>query len=141
MTPTTGDIFLLYGMTAAVFFIIDLVWLGAAAKGLYDRHIGGLLREQVNWVAAVLFYLLYIGGIQFFVLIPALQENSGIAHTALVGSLLGLFAYSTFDLTCLALIRNWSVTITIIDILWGTFLTGSTAALVIWLTRFVIEIG
>ena len=67
-----------YGLTAGVFFMIDLFWLGAAAKGLYERHIGSLLRENVNWTAAILFYLMYIGGIQYFVLIPALQEGQGI---------------------------------------------------------------
>ncbi len=124
-----------YGLTAGVFFIIDLFWLGAAAKGLYERHIGSLLRENVNWTAAILFYLMYIGGIQYFVLIPALQEGQGILQTAITGGLLGFFAYCTFDLTCLALIRNWSIFITVIDIVWGTLLTGFTSAITLWLAR------
>lgn len=133
--------FLVYGLTAIVFFIIDLFWLGVVAKGLYDRYIGGLLRDQVNWVAAVLFYVIYIGGIQLFVLVPALQDSSSILRAALMGGLLGFFAYSTFDLTSLALIRNWPVTVTVIDIIWGTLLTGSTAAVVVWLARTVLKLG
>jgi uncharacterized membrane protein len=136
-----GSILLVYGVTASVFFIIDLFWLGAAAKGFYDRYVGSLLRDQVNWTAAVIFYLIYIGGIQVFVLIPALEEGSGILRTAIMGGLLGLFAYSTFDLTSLALIRNWSVTVAVVDIAWGTVLTGSTAAIVLWLTRALFKIG
>ncbi len=130
-----GNMLVVYGLTAGVFFIIDLFWLGAAAKGLYERHIGSLLRENVNWTAAILFYLMYIGGIQFFVLIPAIQEGDGILRTALTGGALGFFAYCTFDLTCLALIRNWSLFISVIDIIWGTLLTGFTSAVTLWLVR------
>ena len=131
------DGLLLYGLTVAIFFIIDLFWLGVAAKGLYARYIGGLLRENVNWSAAILFYLIYIGGIQLFVLYPALDEGSGILKTALMGGLLGFFAYCTFDLTCLALLRNWSLFITVVDIIWGTFLTGATAAATLWMARWL----
>lgn len=130
-----GQLLMLYGLTAGVFFLIDLFWLGAAAKGLYERHIGSLLRENVNWTAAILFYLIYIGGIQFFVLIPAVQEGHSIFKTAMIGGALGFFAYSTFDLTCLALIRNWSLFISIVDIIWGTLLTGFTSAVTLWLAR------
>jgi uncharacterized membrane protein len=129
---------LLYGLTVVIFFMIDLFWLGVAAKGLYARHIGGLLRENVNWAAAILFYLVYIDGIQFFVLYPALADGSGILKTAITGGLLGFFAYCTFDLTCLALLRNWSLFITVVDIMWGTFLTGTTAAATLWLIRFIL---
>lgn len=131
------DYLLLYGLTAAIFFMIDLLWLGVAAKGLYARHIGGFLRENVNWTAAIVFYLVYIGGIQLFVLYPALESGSGILKTAITGGLLGFLAYCTFDLTCLALFRNWSLFISIVDIIWGTFLTGFTAAATLWLARLI----
>ena len=141
MTLSTGHILATYGITAGVFFILDLFWLGFAAKAIYDRYIGSLLREQVNWAAAILFYAIYIGGIQLFVLVPALQDGSGIMRTAIMGGLLGFFAYATFDLTCLALIRNWSTTIVVVDIIWGTFLTGGTAAIVLWLARTILKLG
>jgi uncharacterized membrane protein len=141
MKLSLGQLLLVYGLTGLVFFVIDLFWLGFAAKGFYERHIGGLLRDQVNWVAAGLFYSLYIGGIQIFVLQPALQSGSGILRTAIMGGLLGLFAYGTFDLTSLALIRKWSVTVTVVDMLWGTILTGATAAATLWLTRTLFKIG
>ena len=121
---STGNIILIYLLTAGVFFIIDLFWLGVAAKGFYDRHLGGQLRDRVNWPAAVLFYLIYIGGIMIFVLIPAIQSDSSLMSTVILGGLLGMFAYSTFDLTSLALFKNWSVTVVVVDILWGIILTG-----------------
>lgn len=139
MKMSLWNLMAVYGLTAGVFFIIDLFWLGFAARGLYDRHIGSLLREQVNWVAAILFYLIYIGGIQLFVLMPALEDGSGILRTAVMGGLLGFFAYCTFDLTSLALIRNWSVTIVLVDIVWGTLLTGGTSALALWICRAMIK--
>ena len=136
-----ANLAVVYGLTAGIFFVIDLIWLGAAARGLYDRHIGGLLRDQVNWAAAVLFYLIYIGGILVFVQIPALSEGWSLFRVALYGGMLGFFAYATFDLTSLALIRNWSLTITVVDLTWGTVLTGSTAALSVWLGRLLLKIG
>ena len=111
----------------------DLFWLGVVAKGLYAKHIGGLLRDQVVWPAALAFYAVYIGGIVLFVLAPSFRDGSGVGMTALLGGALGFFAYSTFDLTCLALLRNWSLTITLIDIAWGAVLTGMTSAVSRWL--------
>ena len=141
MKITLVQILLIYGLTAMVFFVIDLVWLGVAAKEFYAKHIGALLRDQVNWIAAILFYAIYIGGIQLFVLYPALQDNWGIFRTAVMGGLLGFFAYSTFDLTSLALIRGWSLTVVLVDLAWGTLLTGSTAAVVVWLIRLIFKVG
>ena len=135
MNLQLGNILLMYATTVVVFFVIDLFWLGLAAKELYEKTIGGFLKEQVNWTAALLFYSIYIGGMQVFVLAPALQGGSGLVRTAVMGGLLGMFAYSTFDLTCLALFRNWPISITVIDIAWGTLLTGITSAAVLWIVR------
>jgi uncharacterized membrane protein len=135
MDSSVTTVVLSYAVTAGVFFAFDLVWLGWAAKGLYERHVGELLRDRVNWLAAVLFYAIYIGGIQMFVMLPAIAAGDGIWSTAVKGGMLGFFAYSTFDLTCLALVRGWSKTLTVIDIMWGTLLTGSTAAATLLLVR------
>lgn len=118
----------IYLVTAVVFFIVDLLWLGVFAKGFYDRHLGSLLSERVNWTAAILFYLIYIGGILVFVLIPGLKEGSSISRIAFMGGLLGLFAYATFDLTSLALIRGWPVIVVWADIAWGIVLTAAVSA-------------
>ncbi len=131
--------FLLYAITAIVFFAIDLLWLGIVAKNLYDQHLGALLLEKVNWAAAILFYIIYIGGIQVFVLHPAILGGTGLLKAAIMGGLLGFFAYSTFDLTSLALFKGWSMTVVLIDILWGTFLTGTVAAVALWLARMFIR--
>lgn len=134
------DIAAVYGLTALVFLVVDFLWLGVFAKEFYARHLGSFLRDQVNWTAALLFYTIYIGGMCLFVVGPALAEGTSITRTLVFGALLGLFAYSTFDLTNLALVRNWPPAVVVVDIIWGTVLTALTSALVVWLTRAVLKI-
>ncbi len=111
-----------------VFFIIDILWLGIIAKNLYQKEIGAFLKEKVNWIAAFTFYLLFIGGLVFFALRPAIEEQSffiALSH----GAFFGLIAYATYDLTNLATMKNWPLKITVIDLIWGTFLGTSTASI------------
>lgn len=117
-----------YLTLAAIFVAIDSVWLGLIANKLYKSHIGGLLKEKPNFVAAAAFYLLYIAGLQIFALEPALERES-LAYAMTRGALLGLLMYATYDLTNLSTLKNWPVKITIIDMLWGTFITGLTVTL------------
>lgn len=125
----------IYAVTTIVFFLIDLIWIGVVARNFYARTIGHMLRESVNWPAALIFYLVYIGGIVFFVLAPAIRSGSRIGHVALRGGLLGVFAYGTFDLTALALIEGWPVIVAIVDMVWGAVLTAGTASGAFWISR------
>lgn len=133
------NIFSVYMIIATVFFLIDLIWLGVVAKGFYAKHLGHMLREQVNWSAAVAFYLVYIAGIQIFVVGPALKGSWSMMHTALLGGVLGFFAYCTFDLTALALFKHWPVRVAVVDIAWGTLLTAATAATALFVARVVLK--
>lgn len=130
---------LVYGITTVVFFLIDLIWIGIVASDFYARTIGDLLAESVNWGAALLFYPMYIGGIVFFVLVPAIEQGASIRRTALAGGLLGLFAYGTFDLTALALLDGWPVIVTIVDMMWGTCLTAATATGALLCSRMLMR--
>jgi uncharacterized membrane protein len=78
---------------------------------------------------------MYIGGIVLFVLAPAIRSGSKLCHVALMGGLLGVFAYGTFDLTALALLEGWPVIVTIVDMVWGAVLTGGTASGAYWISR------
>lgn len=131
------DLLLLYLVTGGVFFAIDLLWLGVSAKDFYARHLGGLLNDRVNWTAALLFYGIYIGGILVFVLVPAIQHGT-VSSAAVMGALLGLFAYATFNLTNLALVRGWPWIVAVIDILWGMVLTGSVSAISVWIGKKIM---
>ena len=117
----------LYGLMALVFFAIDLVWIGVVAQSFYQKYLGTLLRPDVVWVAALLFYAIYIAGILVFAVLPAATAGSLIRAVAL-GAFLGFFAYATFDLTCLALFRDFPVTVVVVDLAWGTVLTASVSA-------------
>lgn len=115
----------LYLATVPVFFAIDMLWLGFIANSLYQSKLAHLL-GPVNWPVAVTFYLIYIVGILFFAVRPAL--DSGSTTTALLlGAAFGFFTYATYDLTNLSTLKDWPVTITIIDIIWGTVLSASVA--------------
>ena len=115
-----------YLLTTVVFFIIDMTWLGFIAKGIYARYLGGFLSDQINWAAAIVFYLLFIIGIFLFVIFPALEKQSW-QHALLFGALFGFFTYATYDLTNLATLKGWPLNIVFIDIVWGMVLTGSVS--------------
>ncbi len=112
-----------YLLTSLVFFAIDMVWLGVLAKNLYRKHLFGLLADQVNWSAAIIFYLLFIVGIFVFVILPAVEKNS-LFTAVWLGAFFGIVTYATYDLTNLATLKNWPLPIVFIDIAWGAVLTS-----------------
>ncbi len=118
---------ILYLCTALVMWPLDLLWLGVVARTVYRREIGGLLLDRPEIVPAVLFYLVYVVGVVVFAVRPAVQ--SGEVTTAVVyGALFGFMAYATYDLTNLATLRGYTLTIASIDLAWGTILTAISAA-------------
>ena len=117
---------LVYGITTLIFFAIDMLWIGLIARSFYREKLGFILSTEVNWPAAIVFYLLYIGGILYFAVLPALREHHW--QTAVMqGAVLGLLCYATYDLTNMATIKNWPLVVVIVDMLWGVVLTGSVA--------------
>ena len=112
----------LYFATLIAFLAIDMVWLGLVARTVYQKYLGFLLTPTTNWIAAVLFYLLFILGILVFVVVPGLQNNL-LKATLLRAALFGLVTYATYDLTNLATVKNWPVLITVLDMAWGTILS------------------
>lgn len=104
-----------------------MIWLGIVSNGFYKNQIGFLLKPDVNWVAAILFYLLFIVGLIVFVISPAMEKNS-LAHALLFGVLFGLISYATYDLTNLATVKDWPLIVTIVDMVWGALLGGLVSA-------------
>ncbi len=121
----------LYALTLPVFFAIDMVWLGLVAKNFYRNQIGFLMRETPNWTAAILFYLLFMVGLIIFVIQPAVIKREWV-YALQYGALFGFMTYATYDLTNLAVTKNWPLTVTIVDLLWGTVLAASVSAVVYW---------
>ena len=115
-------------ITLTTFLAIDGLWLTVIAKDFYAKHLGFLMTKTPNLWAALSFYLIYVVALIVFVISPALQKDS-LWSAILLGALFGLCAYATYDLTNLATIKNWPLLITVIDLIWGTFLSASVAGL------------
>src|SRR5215217_2927885 len=108
-----------YIVTAIVFLGLDFVWLTRVALGLYRRELGSLLLDKPNLAIAGVFYLLFVVGIVVLAIHPALT-GGGWLTALLFGAVLGLVAYGTYDITNLSTLKNWSLTVTVADIAWGT---------------------
>lgn len=108
----------LYFIALPVFLAIDAVWLTLIAKNFYAKHIGYLMAKNPNLLAALIFYLIFIAGLVFFVITPALDKKMWI-HALLAGAFFGLVSYATYDLTNLATVKDWPLLVTIIDLIWG----------------------
>ena len=125
---------MLWAIAAVIFLALDMVWLLWLGREFYVDEIGSLLRETPNLAAAGAFYVLYIAGLVFFVIKPAYMAGS-ISQALIHGALLGLLAYGTYDLTNLAVLKGFTTKIAIIDMAWGSLLTGMTAAFTVWVSR------
>jgi uncharacterized membrane protein len=127
---------ILWVVAAVLFLVIDMVWLLWLGRGIYVSEIGEILRQPPNLPAAAAFYVLYVTGLMIMVIWPAVQAQS-VWQGLIYGAVLGLIAYGTYDLTNLAVMKGFTTKIAIIDMLWGTILTGSVSALTVTVaTRF-----
>lgn len=110
------------------FFVIAIFWLGFLAKKLYKKELGQLMRTRTKWVAALIFCAVFIGGLMFFLINPALEKSS-IIYALLTGALFGFITYASYEMTNLATLQAWPLKITIIDMVWGTTLNVLTASI------------
>jgi uncharacterized membrane protein len=117
----------LYGIALVVFFAADLLWLGVIAKGFYAKHVGFLMREQVLWPAALLFYTLFLLGLVVFVIGPAFEANS-LPRALALGVFFGFITYQTYELTNYALVKDWPLIVVVVDIAWGMVLSSLVSA-------------
>ena len=115
-----------YAGTLVAFLALDAVWLGVIAKNFYAQRIGSLMRDSPHWGAAGLFYLVYLGGIVFLAVNPALTAGSW-KTAALYGAVLGFVAYGTYDMTNWATLEGWPADMVAVDLAWGTCLTALAA--------------
>ena len=122
--------------TGIAFAAIDSIWLITMAQRLYKPEIGELMAPEFRLVPAIIFYLLYITGMLIFAVRPGLAAGSWQVALA-QGALFGFFCYMTYDMTNYATLRIWSLKVTVFDLLWGTFLTGSAAAVGTFVTQKV----
>jgi len=117
---------------ALIFGGLDAMWLNWAGSNLYEPNIGELMAEDFNMGAAGVFYILYLMGMTWFAIRPGLIAGD-VTVALLNGVLLGGLCYATFDLTSQAVFKVWATKVTVLDIIWGAFATGTTSTLATWI--------
>ncbi len=113
----------LYAIAFSVFFTVDMLWLGFLAKDFYRAQIGSIMKSNINWGAAILFYLIFIAGLVVFVISPAVEQKSYV-QALIFGAFFGLVSYATYDLTNLAVAKDWPLLVTVVDLAWGCVLAA-----------------
>jgi len=116
----------LYLVTFIAFLAVDAVWLALVARTFYRKYLGFLMAPNPNWLAAILFYLLFVVGALVLAVLPGLETGS-LKTTLLRGALFGLVAYATYDLTNLATVKDWPLIVTVVDMIWGTVLSTAVS--------------
>lgn len=124
----TPKVLILYFITLVISFTVDLIWLSLMNSHFYKIKLAGLMADKINWLPAILFYLLFVVGLILLVVLPALDRGSWLRATML-GGLFGMVAYSTYDLSNAATLKNWPVILSIVDILWGTTFSALIATI------------
>lgn len=119
--PGALSLIKLYGIAMLVFLALDIPWLNSMTPALYQAELGHLMADDPNFIAALLFYVMYIAGCLYLVVLPSVS----VKQAAIRGAVLGLIAYGTYDMTSLAVFKDWPVYVSVIDMVWGSFLTAS----------------
>jgi uncharacterized membrane protein len=125
-----------YLLTLGVFFVVDLLWLGVIAKGIYDKHIGFLMADKVNWLSAIIFYCCFVAAIFLFVIFPAIEKDSVLRALGL-GAAFGFITYATYELTNHAILKGWPASIIFIDLAWGVVLTSIVSIAGFYITKWI----
>lgn len=113
----------LYLVSLVAFFAVDMIWLVLVARSFYARQIGYLMAPDVNWTPALIFYGLYVAAVLIFVVLPGLRAGN-LRSMLVKAAFFGLVAYATYDLTNLATVKDWPLTVTLVDLVWGMVLTS-----------------
>ena len=122
-----------YLAAVAIFLGIDAVWLKTMTGLFYEKRIGHLLADEPNMIAAGVFYLFYLLALCIIILYPQIKAQASLGHIFLMGALIGLMAYGTYDFTSLALYKGYTLDTALVDFVWGGLLTGTVSAIVAWL--------
>ena len=122
-----------YLAAVVIFLGIDAVWLKTMTGLFYEKRIGHLLADEPNMIAAGVFYMFYLFALCILILYPQIKAGSSIGYIFLLGGLIGLMAYGTYDFTSLALYKGFTLDTALVDFVWGGLLTGTVSAIVAWL--------
>jgi uncharacterized membrane protein len=113
---------------ALVLGVLDGIWLGLVVRDWLVKQFGGCLRDPVFWPPAIAFYVIYSVGLAFFAVTPAMVAGGDWVMALGLGGLIGLVAFSTYDLTNWATMKDWPRQFAIVDLIWGLFVSAASAA-------------
>lgn len=119
--------------------VLDAIWLGLVTPAFYKKHIGFIMADKPNWLAASAFYLIFVLGLTVFVVYPGWKNVDSIVKVGLLGALFGLVAYATYDLTNQATLKNWPAIVTVVDMVWGMALAGAASVVAVLLSRWLVK--
>lgn len=128
----------LYLISLPVFIVIDLLWVGVVAVNFYKEQIGHLMAPEIRWEAALVFYFIYLFGLVFFAVLPAIRKSS-LTQAVVYGALFGFVCYSTYDLTNFATLINWPFKVVYCDIIWGAFASGTVSIITYLIVKNFIK--
>jgi uncharacterized membrane protein len=128
--------FIAYVFAFIFLLVVDGVWLAIMSSRFYKVQLASLMAEKINFLPAVLFYVIYVFGLVILVIMPAFRAETSLKNVFLLGALLGFVAYGTYDFTNHATVKNWPLAVTMVDLLWGTLVTGTTSVLALYCLRF-----
>ncbi len=129
--------FKLFCIALGVFLVLDAIWLLGIAKNIYGKALGSLMLEKVHYIAVGGVYLLLVIGLLYFVIVPGISLGHSTFSIALSGALLGLVVYGVYDMTNLATLKGWTLSISLIDMAWGTFVSGAVAGITTYVSRLI----
>ena len=121
-----------FGAAIVVLAVLDAVWLGFVSREFYKARLGSMLVDTPIWAAAILFYVIHAAGVVIF---PVRLAAGDLLMALLYGGLFGFCVYAAYDLSNLATLRGWPVSLTVVDLVWGTALTAVTTAAAAWAAR------
>lgn len=117
-----------FGVTFGVFLVVEGAWLGLIAKNFYQKELGFLMSDSPKLIPTAMFALVFVAGLVFFVINPALAKDSW-KYALLAGLFFGLVCYATYDLTNLATIKDWPFIVSAVDLVWGSVMSASVSAI------------
>jgi uncharacterized membrane protein len=119
-----------------IYVLLDLIWLGLVAKNFYQGQIGSLFKTEMNWYAILAFYVIFVASLVVFVITPAIEKASWM-HALVYGAFFGLACYATYDLINYALLKDWPLAVTLVDLVWGTAVVATVSTVTYVVARFL----
>jgi uncharacterized membrane protein len=128
-----------YAIAVLSGMVLDGIWLGVVTKSVYKKYIGDLMLKNPRLFPALLFYFIFAFAAMVFVITPALHAQWSFWKIVGYGALLGLVIYGGYDLTNLAILKGWSIAISIIDIAWGVTFSTLVSLITVYLSKLFMK--